>query len=113
MPVKSSTLCIASREPGVCGKCRHSNQGTVDFGEGHVFCSWVPGARHPAYSCDLQLPLPRDPGGPSSPYYLFEPFDGSNCTWGRRQDSRLLAPDAGPELRAALQADIPFIPADE
>jgi hypothetical protein len=113
MPVKSSTLCIASKEPGVCGKCRHSNQGTVDFAEGHVFCSWISGARHPAYVCDVRLPLPRGQGLAPEPYYLYEPYDGTNGTWGRRQDTRLLAPDASPELRAQLQADVPFIPADE
>jgi hypothetical protein len=113
MGVKSNALGIASIEPGVCGQCRHSNQGTVDFAEGHVFCSWTSGARHRNYGCDVRMSLPRDRTSGWTEYYLFEPFDTTNGTWGRLQDSRLLAPAASPQQRAALQADVPFIPADE
>jgi hypothetical protein len=115
MPVKSSTLCVASKEPGVCGHCRHANQGTADFAEKHVFCGWVSGARHPNYTCDVKRHLPRESSadGNFAEYFLYEPYDGTNGTWGRRQDTRLLAPDASAELRKALQADIPFIAADK
>ncbi|MEO8161483.1 MAG: hypothetical protein ABI588_08690 [Arenimonas sp.] len=115
MAKKSSTLCIASREPGRCGDCRHANQGTVDFAEQHVFCSWGGAGRPQSALCNFRLPLPVDVSATSAfvEVYLYQQYDGMNCTWGKREDTRLLAPDASPALRTSLKADQPFIPADE
>ncbi len=111
---KSSTLCVASATAGRCGGCRHSNQGTADAAEGHVFCSWGGGARTPSTPCDREITLPLDisADAPFAPYFLYESYDGRNGTWGRREDTRLLAPDASPALRASLRADEPFLPAE-
>jgi hypothetical protein len=45
-------------------------------------------------------------------YYFYEPFDGHNCTWQHRGDYRVLAEDAEPAVRTAMQADHPFIPGE-
>jgi hypothetical protein len=113
MPVKSSTLLIVSLTPGSCKSCRHANQGTVDFAEHYIFCKWGGPPRQPEQSCDQQSPAMRVSGGPLLfNYYFYEAFDGTNCTWQIAGDYRILAEDAEPEMRIAMQADRPFIPSD-
>ena len=112
MGVKSDTLLTLSRAPGLCGTCRHANRGTVDFQEGHVFCELGGAARHVNFPCDQQVPLTRAVAAAPETYYCYEAFDGRNGTWGRLQDARMLAQDADEEMRRALRADIPFVPAD-
>ena len=115
LPKKSSTLCIPSATPGRCGECRHANQATADAAEGHVFCSWGGGARTPSARCDLVVSLPLDIAASAAfaSYFLYEPYTGRNGTWGRREDTRLLAPDASLALRASLRADQPLILSEE
>ena len=112
---KSSTLLTLTRTPGNCGECRHANQGTVDFGEGKLFCAVRYRTKRREQPCDEQMPLPRrafQPIAEFTLYHLFERYDGTNCTYDRLQDTRMLAEDADAELREQLQADRPFIPSD-
>lgn len=114
MATKSSTLCVATRTPGACGGCRHANQGTADFAEGRVFCGYKKALVSAEQTCDAGLPLPRSASTPVAEfqrYFLFEPFDGHNGTYGVAEDLRILAEDADADLRAALQADRAVIPA--
>ncbi|UCC73052.1 MAG: hypothetical protein JSV86_00365 [Gemmatimonadota bacterium] len=111
MATKSSTLCIASRSPGRCTTCRHANQDTVDFTEGRICCGWDGKPKAADQTCDVAVQIPRDVGGKGTDrYFVFEPYDGGNGTWGKLEDTRILAEDASPELRHALQADTPYIP---
>jgi hypothetical protein len=111
MKTKSSTLCIVSRTSGVCADCRHSNQGTADFSEGHVFCQWDRRPKQRRQACDV--PAPQMPGSAEPPYWFFERYDGHNCTWGKIRDARILRDDADEATRRELQADRPFIPEGE
>jgi hypothetical protein len=56
----------------------------------------------------------RAPVGPPSTwklYFAYEHFDGSNRTYERSEDLRLVAEDADETIRQSLNADVPFIPA--
>lgn len=112
MGMKSNTLLTVSRTAGKCGECRHANQGTVDFSEGLVFCQRGGGRRTRDSECTERIPAMATPGGALAVYFLFEPFDGSNGTWGALQDARVLAEDADVQMRSDLRADTPVIPAD-
>ena len=113
MPKKSSTLLILSLTPGTCGSCRHANQGTVDFAEGHIFCKWGGPPRQAGQHCNQHMVAPRTLSGPLLPnYYFYEPFNDNNCTWGLVGDYRILAEDAEPAVRTDMQADCPFIPGE-
>ncbi len=71
-------LCHATRAPGTCGTCRHSNQGTEDFTEGMVACQLGSGGLTVATRCQVDFKPPdRD-----VPYFMYEPYDGENGTWG-------------------------------
>jgi hypothetical protein len=114
---KSSTLVIATKSPENCAKCRHSNQGTVDFREGHLLCWMDKQTKRPETRCDVVRHLPRstsmdDPKSWSS-YFLYQPFDGSNCTYDKSTDLRIIAEDADEALKRSLRADKPLIPARE
>ena len=111
--IKSSTLCIVTRQPGACGDCRHANQGTADFRENHVFCQWDRRPRRTELRCDVSRMLSPSQTGADAEYFMFETFDGTNCTWHRVQDSRILAEDADAARRREMQADQPFLPAGE
>lgn len=113
MSAKSSTLVIATKSPGDCKRCRHANQGTVDFGEGRLFCWIVKATKKSDQTCDVTVDLRSTQGGPTSTYHLFEGFDGDNATFDRSRDLRILAEDADAGMRRELHADRPFIPADE
>lgn len=109
--MKPSILMVLSSRPGKCADCRHSNQGTVDFGEGHLVCAVDQRPKRADQTCDVQMSAPRTVpiGAPASwkKYFASERFDGSNSTYGITADFRVLAPDADQALRAALGADTP------
>lgn len=71
-PIK---IC-ATRKPGVCFACRHANQDTEDFELELVFCKFQSGKREWKSPCDMTLELE-----PDDTVYLYEPFNGKNCTW--------------------------------
>jgi hypothetical protein len=109
---KTSTLITGTRSPGTCATCRHSNQETVDFREGHLFCWMDRQTKGDAQRCDVIRPLPkstRDAVEAWTPYYLYEPYDGKNGTYDRTQDLRIVAEDADDDIRRSLRADIPVI----
>ncbi|MFX1535137.1 MAG: hypothetical protein ACFFDI_13010 [Promethearchaeota archaeon] len=58
---------------GTCGNCRHANHGTMDAEDGFWACPWL-GATRPEFECLIKY---KDTGE-----YVYEPFDGNNCTWG-------------------------------
>jgi hypothetical protein len=57
----------------LCGKCRNSNQGTVDKIDGLIFCKFSSGIKSEEYPCIIS----------HSGYLLFEEYDGTNCTWAK------------------------------
>jgi len=59
----------------VCSKCRNSNQNTDDAADGLVFCKFSEGIMGRDSECAITVST----SGHST--YLFEPFDGTNCTW--------------------------------
>ena len=106
--MKTDTLCVATRRPGTCATCRHANQETADFREGHVFCQWEGKPKQLTQQCDVRVALARAVGGKThNEYFMYEPFDGKNCTWTSFQGGRIMAEDAEPALRAELHADEP------
>lgn len=107
---KSSTLVIATRTPGKCTECRHSNQGTVDFEEGKLFCGFAKEPKTATQTCDVTLPLRAQlDSNAVETYYLYEPYDGDNGTFAKTEDLRILAEDADEGLRRSLHAHRPFI----
>ncbi|MFO0724375.1 MAG: hypothetical protein U1E65_11365 [Myxococcota bacterium] len=109
---KTSTLVIATRAPGTCTTCRHSNQETQDFEEGHLFCWMAKEPRRPSQPCDVTRRLPQNSTqDPSSwaEYHLYQPYDGANGTFGRSTDLRMMAEDADEGLQRSLQASLPII----
>jgi hypothetical protein len=109
---RPSTLLIASATPGPCARCRHSNQGTADFAEGHLFCQMDGATKRRDQDCQVELRLPRHARSERSSwgrYFAFEEYDGRNGTYGRLENARLMAEDADDELRTFLQADIPVL----
>ena len=113
MSVKPNLLLTVTLSPGACGSCRHANQGTVDFAERHIFCKWGGPPRQPDQICDQRIVAQPTPHGPIVPgYYYYEPYDGTNCTWGYKGDYRILAEDAEPAVRNYMQADCPVIAGD-
>jgi hypothetical protein len=102
---KTSTLLIVSRQPGRCGTCRHANQETADFREGHVFCQFGGGALNINHICDQRIPAFHRRDEEPELYYCYEPFTGNNGTWQKLQDTRVLAADADDEMRICLKAD--------
>ena len=114
MNMKSSTLVVATKRAGACAACRHTNQGTVDFSEGLLFCAIAKRPKPSSQECDVTVPLGRTKSTPLAAferYFMFEPYDGDNGTFDRAEDLRIVAEDADDELRASLKADQPFIDA--
>ena len=110
MAVKPSLLLVVTRSPKSCGTCRHANQETVDFAEGHIFCKWGGPARQydqlcnqPIIACCTRF-SELEQG-----YYYYEDYSGINCTWLFSCDYRVLADDADESMRAEMQADRPLI----
>ena len=103
------TLLTGSHRAGPCATCRHANQGTVDFAEGHLFCEIDKQPKRRDQTCDvvrnLPLALPFDPEA-LRPYYLYERFDGENGTYTQLQDIALVAEDASPELQAWARKEV-------
>lgn len=105
MAVKPSLLLTVTRKPQTCGTCRHANQRTVDFAEGHIFCQRGGPPRGYDQLCDQEFVACRIRFGPvESGYFLYEPYDGTNCTWDYRGDYRILADDADESMREEMQA---------
>lgn len=115
---KSSTLLTLTRTPGRCADCRHLNHGTTDHREGLYFCQMAHARKEGDQRCDVKQQFPASPADQKlSPkkwptYYFYEPHDGTNCTYERLEDSRLLLEDASPESKKAAKADQPFIPGE-
>lgn len=108
---KTSTLVTATRTPGTCTTCRHSNQGTADYEEGSLFCWMAKSPRGESHRCDVTRHLPRRPtDDPStwSEYHLYEAYDGANCTYERSTDLRMMAEDADEKIKESLRAHIPI-----
>lgn len=59
-------------EKGLCRNCRYANHGTGDSREGFWACPWLGGLRYSS-SCEIVYK--------KTGKYVFEPFDGKNCTW--------------------------------
>ena len=57
-----------------CLSCRHANHDTVDFEDGLVACK-ITGSIHIDTTCNATLPMH------DGEYYMFEIYDGTNCTW--------------------------------
>ncbi|MBK6687547.1 MAG: hypothetical protein IPG45_23950 [Deltaproteobacteria bacterium] len=113
---KNSTLITATKSPGTCTTCRHSNQATRDFDEGHLFCWMDKQPKRHSQPCDVSRALPNawPMGAPTrwSSYHLYEPFNGENGTYGRSTDLRVMAEDAPEPLRASLNAHLPVLEYD-
>lgn len=73
----------ATGERGTCKECRHANQGTMDTEDGFWACPWV-GSVDPHGHCQIKY---KETGR-----YVFEPFDGANCTWGTGDSDWRTAP---------------------
>lgn len=58
-----------------CAACRHSNQSTVDFADGLIFCKHCHGIKIDS-ECDQPITFMD-----GEEYFLFEKYDGRNCTW--------------------------------
>lgn len=58
------------KERGYCGDCRHTNRGTHDFNGGLLACKFGLSV-WPDRLCDI-----ADDGK-----WLYERYDGKNCTW--------------------------------
>jgi hypothetical protein len=110
---KSSTLAVLTKKPGTCLTCRHSNQGTLDFSEGLAFCWIAKSTKRPTQTCDVTQILPRHPGTDLKTwetYAFYQPYDGTNGTYEKSEDLRLLADDADEDMKRTQQADIAVIP---
>ena len=112
MGVKASYLVVAHERPGSCDACRHANQETADFAEGHIFCRIDGQSKQRAQPCNLTVELARETNGVLSRYFFFDPFTGDNCTFGLRGDFRVLAENASYEVQEQMQASQPNITAD-
>src|SRR5258708_30031650 len=99
MAKKPSILCVAHKQAGRCSDCRHANQDTCDFAEGHVFCRWLDEPRRKESECNAPIDLFPEPGGESRRYFFFERFTGDNGTYGIHADFRLLPEDAHLDLQ--------------
>ncbi len=73
-----------------CGRCRHANHGTLDAAEGWLACPWLGGTSADS-SCAVRF---RATGS-----LAFEPYDGTNGTWGNGS-AVFRAPPRGFEGRA-------------
>lgn len=113
MGVKASYLVIAHERPGRCEACRHANQDTADFAEGHLFCRFDGQSKQRTQPCNLPVELAREAQGPRSRYFFFDPFTGDNCTYPLRGDFRVLAENASYAVQESMQAMQAVIPADE
>ena len=107
--VRDNVLCVAAVEPGECRNCRHANQGTADFAEGHVFCRWDDRPRRRATLCNATMDLPRTMGGAAERAYLYERFDGGNGTFAKSIDVRVIAADCDLEIKKAARWNEPVI----
>lgn len=110
MAPKTSTLVIGTKSQGGCETCRHANQGTADFAEGHAFCWIDKHTKQRAQRCDVELRLPKSSKEPVArweAYFMYEAFDGANGTYDRATDLRMLAEDAEPALQHTLRAHVP------
>jgi hypothetical protein len=96
---KPEYVFTASVRPGACVHCRHANQGTVDFAEGHLFCGWAHEVRALESTCDVVIRLPRSRGASQeewAPYFAFERFDGTNRVVDGPRNATVRAEDAEP-----------------
>jgi hypothetical protein len=75
-----------SSYPGPCTKCRHSNQETDDFCSGLVACKFGYGMRY-GENCNQQL---LDSSGNPVSLWLFEEYDGTNCTWFSKEEMQIV-----------------------
>ena len=63
-----------------CKLCRNANHGTGDFADGLVACKFDGGLR--MYTeCDQPVTF-----SDGDEYYLFEEYNGKNCTWFTNED---------------------------
>jgi hypothetical protein len=112
--LKSSTLLFVTKAGGPCRACRHANQGTVDFREGRVRCWKDDQPKTADQRCDVSVKAPRhlrdDPPSGWATYFLFEPFDGKNGTWGVGEDYRVVSEDADHEVQISVQSHLKVIP---
>lgn len=91
---KSLTYLLASSTAGRCSDCRHSNQETVDFNEGHIFCELDSSGKKTQQTCTVERDLfVTDEHGGTRRYFLFEPYDGANGTFGRLENRRIVRPE--------------------
>lgn len=70
-----------NNERGTCQTCRHSNQTATDRLEGLCACGFGLG------KCEDWLCSEKDEKG----NWYYEPYDGKNCTWGRKDKMSILA----------------------
>lgn len=83
-----------TEERGTCAACRHANQETMDAADGFWACPWI-GATAASSYCLIKY---QETGR-----YVFEPYDGANCTWGTGDPLFRSAP-AGYEDRKIVMA---------
>jgi hypothetical protein len=79
--MKPFYVFVVSRNAGPCQLCRHANQGTVDFTEGHLFCGKLGEPRSRDDTCSVRIHAQKRAGQPVAEmtlYYLFERYNGSN-----------------------------------
>jgi hypothetical protein len=81
-------------EKGKCVKCRHANHGTMDANGGLWACPWLGGMRSNK-SCEITYKDGK---------YVFEPYNGKNCTWGSG-DPVFRAVPAGYEGKQVFQEE--------
>ena len=85
-----------SEKRGTCGTCRHANHGTMDAQDGFWACPWL-GATRPDFPCRIKY---EDTGE-----YVYEVFNGTNCTWGTGHPIFRAVPK-GYEDRAVIPAEM-------
>ena len=112
--MKTLTTITATRRPGRCARCRHANQGTRDFEEGRVLCGIDGQRKSGADKCSVRRLLPnRLPivVDEMRAYWLYAPWTGSNGTFGKLEDLRIVAEDATRALRegSSRSVDVPAL----
>lgn len=76
-------IAKASLSTGKCKDCRHSNinNGTSDAKEGLLACYFAM-SKSNEQECDDKVANPES----NEEYFLFEPFNGKNATWGSKEE---------------------------
>lgn len=67
----------------LCRECRHANHETRDYNGGFVACKFSGGLRYNA-TCDMTMKTSK------GIYYLYEPYNNSNCTWFSQDDLEII-----------------------